>query len=68
MADKLTRDMTDGSPRDPSKMVSNNHHTGLYTALVIGAVLILGFVVYSSSNYGVHEAANPPTPPATTTQ
>jgi hypothetical protein len=67
MADRLTRHMTDGSPRDPSKMASNNH-TGLYTALVIGAALILGFVVYSSSDYGVHDAANPPTPPATTTQ
>ena len=63
MADKLTRDMGDGSPRDASKMGSNSH-TGLYAVLVLVALGFVGFMIYS----GTSSDTSPTTPPATTNQ
>ena len=65
MTDKLSRDMTDGAPRDASKMGSNSH-TALYTALVIGVAIVIALAVYSSGF--TSNEATAPVPPATTTQ
>ena len=61
-----TRDMTDGAPRDASKMGSNSR-TALYAALVIGVAIVIALAVYSSG-FTSPEATTAPVPPATTTQ
>jgi hypothetical protein len=64
MTNRLTRDyarrIAPRSQQDGQQQSPRPLH-----GLAIGAALILGFVVYSSSEYGIHDAA--PTP-ATTTQ
>lgn len=62
MADKITREMGDQTPRDASNMGSNSH-TGLYAVLVLIAAGLLGFAIYSSSE----PDSTPGVPPATTT-
>lgn len=64
MADKVTRNMSDRTPRDPSKMGSHRH-TALYTVLVVGAAIVIGYLAYSATQ-GTHDAVD--NPPATTTQ
>ena len=66
MADKLSRKMSDKTPRDPSKMGSNRH-TALYTVLLVGTAIIIGYMAYSAT-HGTQNAVESPRPPATTTQ
>jgi hypothetical protein len=37
-------------PRDPSYMGSNSH-TGLYSAIAIAVVLLIGFLIYAQYNW-----------------
>jgi hypothetical protein len=61
MADKITREMGDQTPRDASRMGSNTH-TALYAVLVLIAAGILGLAIYAGSE----PEPSPNTPPATT--
>lgn len=50
-------------PRDPSDMVSNSH-TGLYSAVAIAILALIGFLIYAQYN----PAPTVPAADTTTTQ